>query len=157
MDLAYAQELSGEILARLSPFCSKIQVAGSIRRKQPKVRDVDIVLIPLPSKAFQFMEALWVHLGVPGPLGKVKRFLYRSMWVDLYFATEATWATMLLIRTGSKESNIKLCALAKSKGWHLHANGNGLFDGEGKRIAGDSEQSIFKALGLEYKAPEQRS
>jgi len=76
--------------------------------------------------------------------------------VDLYFATAETWATLLLIRTGSKENNIRLATLAKRRGWHLAANGDGLFDEKGRRVAGDSEESIYKALVLPYQEPWER-
>ncbi len=76
--------------------------------------------------------------------------------VDLYVATPETWATLLLIRTGSVDNNIRLCSLAQSKGWQLRANGAGLFNTTGERIAGDTEESIYKMLGLTYQKPEER-
>ncbi|MBN1366607.1 MAG: hypothetical protein JW967_01600 [Dehalococcoidales bacterium] len=82
--------------------------------------------------------------------------------VDFYIATPETWATLLLIRTGSREHNIKLCSLARQKGMKLHADGSGLFrvslleSEPDERIAGDTEDSIFKALGLPYQEPEER-
>jgi hypothetical protein len=41
-------------------------------------------------------------------------------------------------------------------GWHLAASGDGLFNGKGERIAGDSEISIYNALGLAWQRPEER-
>lgn len=38
--------LSNKIVDYLKPFCSKIEVAGSIRRKEKNPVDIDIVLIP---------------------------------------------------------------------------------------------------------------
>jgi len=76
--------------------------------------------------------------------------------IDIYFASPATWATLLLIRTGSAENNIRLATLAKKKGWHLAASGDGLFDENDQRIAGDTEISIYKALGLPFQPPEKR-
>jgi DNA polymerase (family 10) len=89
-----------------------------------------------------------------------------GLMLDIYIATPETWATLLLIRTGSKEHNIRLCSLAKQKGMYLKADGQGLFkannpnpikeDPGWERIAGDTELSIFEALGLPYKRPEER-
>jgi DNA polymerase (family 10) len=76
--------------------------------------------------------------------------------VDIYFADENTWATLLLIRTGSAANNIRLCSKAKNMGWHLHADGAGLFNQFGKRMAGDTEASIYEALGLPYQTPAER-
>lgn len=76
--------------------------------------------------------------------------------VDLYVATPETWFTLLLIRTGSTQHNIKLTTLAKKKGWHLYADGRGLFNEKGVRVAGDSEESFFQALGIPYVEPWRR-
>lgn len=154
MELERAQKIADEVIKRLSPYCKKIEVAGSVRRKKSLVNDIDLVLIP---------AGLWdlhseiVKLGQVKMSGmKIQRVDYNGAQIDLYFANEDTWATLLLIRTGSKENNIRLCTQAKRKGWHLAANGDGLFDSDGKRIAGDTEESIYKELGLLYQRPEER-
>lgn len=49
----------------------------------------------------------------------------------------------MTLRTGSAQNNIRLATLAKKRGWQLKANGDGLFDGNGRRIAGDTEEGIF--------------
>ena len=154
MELEQAQKIADKVVKQLSPYCQKIQVAGSIRRRKPIVRDVDIVLIPSDAWNVSFEIS---GLGPSRLAGeKLKRIIYTGVQVDLYFATPETWATLLLIRTGSKENNIRLATLAKKRGWHLAASGNGLFNEKGERIAGDSEQSIYEALGLPYQAPEER-
>jgi DNA polymerase (family 10) len=149
-----AKELSDEIVKRLEPYCQKIQVAGSIRREKPTVHDIDIVLIA------DDLECVCKELAGLGELRKdgqkIKCLEYKDVSVDLYFATPQTWATLLLIRTGSKENNIRLCARAKTLGMHLAASGDGLFDQESVRIAGDTEESIFQELGLPYKEPQYR-
>jgi len=38
----------------------------------------------------------------------------------------------------------------------LKASGDGLFNEEGERIAGDTEQSIYEALGIPYQEPQER-
>jgi len=49
MDLEKAKAIADEVVRRLGPYCTKIEVAGSIRRRKPWVKDVDIVLIPSDS------------------------------------------------------------------------------------------------------------
>jgi len=154
MELDKAQKIAKEVIKQLSLYCKRIQVAGSIRRRKPEVNDVDIVLIP---------DNLWNPHQEIMRLGKVKMGGNKIMCVtvglaqiDLYFAEPETWATLLLIRTGSKENNIRLAMLAKKRGWHLAASGDGLFNEEGERIAGDTEQSIYGALGIPYQLPQER-
>ncbi len=157
MKLEKAQAIAKEVIERLSPYCKQIVVAGSVRRQKPNVRDIDIVLVP--SDPWNLEQEL---LGMARPFKpklsgeKLKRFDYNSTQIDLYYASEKTWATLLLIRTGSKENNIRLATLAKKRGWHLAASGDGLFNENGERIAGDSEESIYKALDLPWQRPEER-
>ena len=154
MELERAQKVANEVVKRLSPYCQRIEVAGSIRRRKPQVNDIDLVLIP---------NDLWnLHHEIMG-LGQVRmsgskimRVMANSTQVDIYVASEETWATLLLIRTGSAQNNIRLASLAKKRGWHLAASGDGLFDENGKRIAGDSEESIYQALDLRWQEPWER-
>ncbi|MBA7476958.1 hypothetical protein ES707_12354 [subsurface metagenome] len=154
ISLERAQRIAEEVVKLLSPYCKRIEVAGSVRRRKPWVNDIDLVLIP---------HDLWnLHHEIRG-LGamkmsgsKIMRVMADDIQIDIYVASEETWATLLLIRTGSVENNIRLAGLAKRKGWHLAASGDGLFNEKGERIAGDSEQSLFEALGLPYKEPWER-
>lgn len=155
MELEHAKKIAEKVLERVSPYCSKIEVAGSVRRGKPQVNDIDFVLIP--SDPWNLTHEI-MGLGPSTAAGdKLKRVKFDDVQVDFYYATPETWATLLLIRTGSKESNIRLASLAKKKGWRLAASGDGLFNEKGQRIAGDSEESIFEALGLPYQEPWQRN
>jgi DNA polymerase (family 10) len=77
--------------------------------------------------------------------------------VDIYRARPETWGVILLVRTGSKEHNVKLCTLARSKGLKLSAS-EGLVaqGGFGQILASRSEEEIFTALGLAYVEPSNR-
>jgi len=157
LELAKGQEIAAEVIEHLSPYCQRIEVAGSIRRKTPTPRDIDIVLIPVDPWNLEAEVLALARPFQPKLSGeKLKRFDYKGAQVDLYYASPETWATLLLIRTGSKENNIRLCSKAKRAGWHLAASGAGFFDCTGQRVAGDTEESIYKALGLPYQEPEER-
>ena len=155
MELKRAQAMATAIITRLSPYCRRIEVAGSIRRKKDLVNDIDLVLIPSD------LWKLYAELKSMGEMkadgDKLKRLVVNGTQVDVYFATEETWATLYLVKTGSKESNIRLATRAKKMGLQLKANGEGLIDQDGRRLAGNTEQSIFEALGIPYLPPERRS
>lgn len=154
MELEEAKVIASEVVERLRPYCEKIVVAGSIRRQKPMVRDIAIVLI---SRDRENLEEALMEMGTYKMAGlKIARIEMASISLDIYFATEETFATLLLIRTGSAENNIRLASLAKKRGWRLAASGDGLFNEKGERIAGDSEKSIFNALGLPYQEPWER-
>lgn len=164
MELEKARTIADEIVSQLKPFCSKIEVAGSIRRRRPTVNDIDLVCIPSKQGAF---------LGVLQGLGRIKigggkiiridMEFTKGIDLDVYIAAPATWATLLLIRTGSASHNISLCTRAKKMGMKLHADGSGLFEihaegceGVEVLVANETEEQIFAALGLPYVNPEGR-
>ena len=152
--LERAQKVADAVVKSLSPYCQRIEIAGSIRRRKPWVNDVDLVLILKDPWNFHAELMKLGQLKMSGK--KIMRAIVGSVQVDIYVADEATWATLFLIRTGSKENNIRLCSRAKDMGWHLAASGDGLFNEKGERIAGDSEISIYNALGLPYQRPGER-
>ena len=155
MELTKAQAIASEIKKLLEPHCEKLAVAGSIRRQRPVVRDIDLVLVP---KDRYTVDSILMRLGKVSMAGmKLARVTMDSIQLDVYYATPETFATLLLIRTGSKDNNIRLCTLAKKRGWRLFADGSGLFNERGHRVAGDSEESIYQALGLRYQEPEERN
>ncbi len=154
MELEKAKVIAGIVVKALQPHCDRIEVAGSIRRQKPIVNDIDLVLIPRDRWNLDLALMRMGNCKMSGK--KIARVEMDTIPLDIYFATPETFATLLLIRTGSAKNNIRLCTLAKKRGWHLAASGDGLFDENNRRIAGDTERSIFEALGVRYQPPEGR-
>lgn len=87
-----------------------------------------------------------------------------SIQVDLKVLPRASWGAGLLYFTGSKEHNVRLRERAQRKGMTL--NEFGLFPEDGgktppqdrgvKPLAGETEESVYRALGLEFIPPEVR-
>jgi len=153
MRLKNAEALAAKVLAVIGPYCERVQVAGSVRRKRPEVHDIDIVLIPKPLHLASIVKALDPEKALlQGP--KLTRLLVEGVQVDLYVATPETWGAILLIRTGSPEHNIRLCSIARSRGVKLSA-AQGVIK-EGRVVASRTEEDIFQALGLDYVPPESR-
>lgn len=158
MSLESAQIMAKEVLDVLAPYCEKAVVAGSIRRRRPWVNDIDLVLLPKSNDAWTLhakIAKLFSTVKMSG--AKILHARYKYAEADIYFATKENWATLLLIRTGSAENNIRLCTRAKERGWRLAASGDGLFNEKEERIAGDTELSIYQALGLPFQKPEERN
>lgn len=157
MDLAQASKIADEVMEKLDfPICSRKLVVGSIRRQKPRVKDVDIVVIP---RNQGLLAVALRDLGQKikaGPL--IYSCMFKGIQIDVYIATEQTWVTLVLIRTGSKEHNIKMCQQAQKQGLKLHADGSGLTlaNGEPWGKAPQSEKDIFAALELPYLEPKDR-
>lgn len=165
-----ARAVARKIVEELRPACDRIEIAGSLRRGNPAVHDIDLVLLPKAS-ADEFslggstpLEKLLEHLVERGSLAsvrggdKVKCFVATKTGipVDLYVAGHETWGTLLLIRTRSKEHNISLAQRAKELGMKLRASGDGIEDGHGNLLKVDAEEDVFRILGLPYLTPEDR-
>ncbi len=46
MKLDKALEIAERTKKLLAPYCERIEIAGSIRRKKPEVKDIELVAIP---------------------------------------------------------------------------------------------------------------
>jgi len=145
------KKLSEKIISGIKPFCKKIEVAGSIRRKEKHLRDIDIVLIP------RNKEKIFRYLNKNGKFiqGGEKRisFNIKGIKVELYFTTPQSWGATLLAYSSRKGSAIGLRIIARTKGFKL--NQYGLYK-KGKLVAGRTEEEIYKTLGRKFKPPEER-
>lgn len=158
MDLKQAEDLGKQIISvLLTRHVEKAEIAGSVRRRRPQVNDLDIVVIPKTWMWASIPTAL-KHLDLEFVRGKNEQFTFihekDCFTVDIYRATPQTWGTLLLIRTGSKMHNIKLCMRARELGLMLSAKSGVLHDGV--IIASRTEEEMFKALQMDYVPPEHR-
>lgn len=142
---------------KLSALSSKIELAGSIRRLKPSPNDVDIVLIPKSGadKASIINYAKSHPAGNIGLGGGHASYKIHGIEVEIYFTSEENWGSMLMFATGSQRYNVWLRKLAKFRKMKLSQYG--LFERDSnKRIAGETEESIYEALGKKWKPPERR-
>jgi DNA polymerase (family 10) len=165
-----AVTIAKRLVEELAPTCERIATVGSLRRGNSTVHDIDIVVLP-KSAAGEFslgaqtlLDGAIAELVSRGSLTpvrgkkKIKVFVASKTGipVDIYIASPETWATLLLIRTGSKEHNIKLAQRAKELGMKLRASGEGIEQGDGRLLKIDAEEEIFGLLDLPYVRPEER-
>lgn len=145
------KKLAQEIISSLKPYSKKIQVVGSIRRKEKNPVDIDIVLIP---KDLEKIENLMKKKGKFIQGGEKKsRFRINGINVELYYTNSESWGATLLAYSSKFGAGIGLRVVARTKGFKL--NQYGLWKG-GKMVAGKTEREIYHALGRPYKEPEDR-
>jgi DNA polymerase (family 10) len=144
--------LAKKIEKKLKPLCKKIEIAGSIGRREENPKDIDVVLIPKNRKNLEyFMKTKLNGKFLQG--GK-----HESTWdikkisVELYYTNEEEWGAELLAYSSKKGAGIGLRIIAKRKGFKLTQHG--LFNRKTrKRIAGKTEKEIYAALKRPYKKP----
>ena len=77
--------------------------------------------------------------------------------IEIYLTNDKDYEVIKLIRTGSKEHNMKLCILAKKKGLSLKAGGKGLVtDDRNEEIISNTEEGILSNLLNKYIEPKDR-
>ena len=139
---------------------TKIEYAGSLRRCQDTIGDIDIlVTVKDPVKSGkEIMERFVkypevIHVVAEGDT-KSSTTLRSGIDVDLRVIDDESFGAAMHYFTGSKAHNIRIRDLAKKKG--LKVSEYGVFKGE-KCISGKEEKDIFEAVGLPYIIPEIRS
>lgn len=136
---------------KITFIVEKAEVCGSIRREKPEVKDIDIVLIPRQGIDLQGYIKNRFNCLQMGK--KIIRLKYKEADIDIYVATNENFETLKLIRTGSALHNKKLCSIAKSRNWRLHADGQGLETDKGWFVG---EEPILTALLGKYVEPRDR-
>jgi DNA polymerase/3'-5' exonuclease PolX len=158
--LPMAQEIAG----KLSSYCDRIEIAGSIRRGRAMVSDIELVALPTiehtrnllgeivknHSKLDYFLEKHGVPMIKNG--AKYKQFRYAGRTVDLFLPESAAhWGCIYLIRTGSHEFNLWLMNdVQKAAGVQFD---KGRLYRSGVLLDTPEEPDVFDALGLPWIPP----
>lgn len=186
MRLSDASRLANELAESMRPHCHRIEIAGSIRRRKPEVKDIELVLIPRweerpnPDDLFgepirtNVLHADWPAAGhgvqwikpatdevIPWriqPEGKYWRgILPCGTKLDLFLVNPENWGLHLLLRTGSAKFSEALVTYAKRVDFPV---AHGYLWGRGKdrrRLDTPTEEAVFEILGLEFMPPEDRT
>ncbi|UCD45380.1 MAG: DNA polymerase/3'-5' exonuclease PolX [Candidatus Bathyarchaeota archaeon] len=135
----------------------EVEVAGSARRSKETVGDLDLLVASKDS------ERVVEHFVSMPPIirvlsqGSTKStvVLEKNLQVDLRVIQPQEYGAALQYFTGSKEHNVKLRTIAVKMGYKL--NEYGLFDRDSDaRVAGETEEEIYRALGMSPIPPELR-
>ena len=175
--LAFAQSSSrrvrlGQALPLATWFVSRLRemkhvqdaaYAGSLRRGKETIGDIDLLVAADPDQpqhAQQIRDA-FIQLDpvrevlAQGPTKTSVRTASSigGMQVDLRIVAPESFGAALMYFTGSKEHNVAMRQRAINRG--LRLSEYGLFDGD-EPIARETEQEVFKTLGLAWIPPELR-
>lgn len=149
--------VADKVLGKLKPLLAKSLVCGSLRRLKETAGDVDLVVLPKKGREAALNAVLGKMFGwkITKPDEAKHSGLVDGVQVDCSVAREADeWGARTMFLTGSWQWNVKQRVLAKGKGWLL--NEKGLWDADGKRLAGPTEEGLYKALGMTWVPPEGR-
>lgn len=170
MPLAEARDVAEMLVERLSPFCERIEIAGSIRRKREMVSDIEIVCIPKTTKAGLFGEdtqrlpefVALIHSigrkvkGDPANGKYCQRITPLGRKVDIFIAEPGNWGMIFLIRTGSsKWAPVEI--LRRFNRWNYKSvGGYPTHQVKGDVLEFREEAEVFEFLQIPFVEPENR-
>jgi DNA polymerase (family 10) len=164
-NLDVADEVASQltILIEALPGVDKVTPAGSLRRGRETVGDLDLLVTGnFVSSEPQRNKVIETILKFPGILevlakgeNKVSFRLRSGLQVDVRLLPPDSFGAALQYFTGSKNHSVSLRQRALKLGLTLNEYGLARIDDE-KRVAGKTEEEIYKKLGLEFIPPELR-
>lgn len=169
MRIKQAKEQALGIVAKLRPFCHKVEIAGSIRLHLEEISSIDIVCIPLWVKE-SYQQALFPdietqdnlvkHPGFIQAVAELKPFdrpdrrivkfpIEPGLTGSIFTAEDENFGLVLMQRTGNAAFFREMCRQFKRKGFfidkttHLRRNS--------KRLeVCRTEEEVFEAVMMKY-------
>lgn len=184
--LAEAEVLAAEVLELVQPWTERAEIAGSIRRRQADVGDIEIVCVPkigvLQGALFGWGEGEvtnllhervtdWLVTDTPlterrdknGRVALGDRYLrlcWRGFGFDLFCVLPpAQWGAIFTIRTGPAAYSHRLVTSTRQEGLMppwLKQKDGALWHGD-ELVPTPEEADFFRALNLEFVPPEERA
>jgi len=173
--LSQADQLVEPLLAYLEEGggVERLEVAGSYRRRRETIGDLDLLAITdepdrVVRRFTSYGEVKRVELAGDT---KATVVLASGLQVDLRLLPAESYGAALQYFTGSKAHNVKFRKRAVAQGLRVSEYGvfqvegaqgaerTGGRDGgvdDGKRVAGETEEDVYAAVGLPWIAPELR-
>lgn len=160
MEFIKVLAIAKEVKEQLSPHCFRCEIAGSIRRRKPEIKDIDIVLIAKPYEFGLLQSGVaavinqWQSVRGKFPCQYTRRLLPEGIELDIWLVEEKNWGYHFAIRTGSEGFNRRVLV----RNWNKRG-----FKGEGGFLTKDKkiievreEEDLFKLIGLPFISPERR-
>ena len=157
-----AREIATDFLAKTQDLYRRHLLAGSIRREEPIVHDIDFAVIPR-GKSFgpwkdKVTERVVAIGGRVTSFGEtISNFIYRGVQVNLFLCmNEDAWGVTQMWATGPKGHTIGMTIKARDRGLVINSKGLWTRDEPPRLIKTRTEKEVGKLLGWKYKPPEER-
>lgn len=176
MELTQAFNIANKIKSDISSCVDRVEIAGSIRRQKPEVKDVEIVC--MVNDYDRLFDSLSVHgrfikPSVPDvidwqfkPGAKyVRMLLHEGVKLDLFVASPENWGCLYMMRTGGavgKDGNsFNGFVPGMFARWKKLSDGGKMIGclptrPDGSYVACPEEQDFFDLLGMNFVPPEER-
>jgi len=163
MPLQEAKKIGKELLGAINKIegVEKSLLAGSIRRKQTSIGDIDILIqVSLANRKKMIRQLIalpMVKKVMSTGITKLSLIVNakKEVHVDIRIVDETEYGAAMLYFTGSKAHNIKLRALAKTKGYKINEYGI-FYISSGEKLPCYTEEEIYRVLQINFIPPEKR-
>lgn len=150
---------------RLAEHATRVEIAGSLRRGKPMVKDVDLVALNPTPGFYEYLDGLIdsgkCRKAVYGESQKTAWGMKRrglefdGMKFEVYTADSDNWGYQFWLRTGPGEANTHIMTVLKRNESPLR-----FVDGyaylNGVKVPIRDEHTLFGLLGMPYVAPAER-
>src|SRR5580698_897278 len=146
-----------EYLREGPPF-ERLAFAGSLRRNEVTVGDIDIVCTSPQAADVVAHFVRWERAEAVLAEGPTKASIWLSggLQIDIRVLPDHLYGNLLQHFTGSRDHNVKLREYAVRRG--LRVSENGILNLEtGDAIVCSEEAEVYAALGMQYVPPELRT
>ena len=135
----------------------RVEVAGSLRRAQETIGDLDLLVATSDpaSMCRDFAQLPQVAEVIAQGETKTSIRVRSGMQVDLRAVRPESFGAAWQYFTGSQAHNVQLRGRSERLG-RLKINEYGVFDEGGRRIAGETEEEVYAAVGCAWIPPELR-
>lgn len=174
MEYKKAKNIADWWLDYLGKACRQIQIAGSLRRQEQHVKDIELVARPVAIPLVDLfgevqystypIDDLLLHYPLVKNGPRYKQIDLREIKIDLFLVLPpAEYGVILAIRTGPKDYSKKLVTQKAKGGWlpdNLLVRDGALWeqiDGNYNHLETKTEDIFFDQIGMEYTDPIYRS
>lgn len=157
-----AREIALDFQKKTGSLYKKCLLAGSIRRKEPIVHDIDFAVIPKGTSFGVWKDRVTDRVEEIGgevvSFGEtISNFRYRGAQVNLFLClNEDAWGVVQMWATGPKGHTIGMTIKARDKGLVINSKGLWTRDEPPRLIKTRTEEEVGKLLGWKFKEPEAR-
>lgn len=167
MDYIEARQLAERVCHQLVPYCEKIRICGSIRRRKAECHDIDIVTLPKTEPVKDLFGFVTGHQRLKGfidtinqweklkgdPTGKYTQRLFEGRKLEIAIASPINYGNLVLIRTGNSDFSHMVMTATLKRGFQQK---DGFLWRDNKIIPVHEEDEYFKIIGIPFVAPEFR-
>ena len=157
-----AKIIADELIAVIEPYCIRIEIAGSVRRKKENVKDIEICLVPKnKNKLFNVLGLFLLKNKKDFKYFKngdrYKQFGFKGINIDMFIGNEDNWGLLFAVRTGPAEFSTKILSTWKKVTGGGYSKDGYLHDKEDKIFHTPEETDVFNLCKMEWVEPEFRN